>query len=333
MPPENETPASGTNRDGQNQKTKLRGIYSGISRGATPETAEKEASRQLSVGSSEGGARVQRSHALKPLVKWVGGKTQLLDEILREFPEDSDQLRYVEPFCGGAAVYWRVANERCLLADTCLPLINFYRAVQSCPIAVSAELEHLPGDRAFYEALRDEFNASIENMDERSSALFVWLNKNCFNGLWRTNRAGKFNVPAGKGNVSLPTLGEFFAAADRMRGTDFVCMPFQWVLSDCGKGDLVYVDPVYLPVKHDSFAQYAGPGSFTIDDHFELRVLCERAVERGAHVIVSNSDTLATRDIWRKHRIRKVDARRSVNSKGTGRGAVGELIIRVEARP
>jgi DNA adenine methylase len=333
MLPENETPASGTNRDGQSQKTKLRQVYRGISRGATPEASEKDSLPGLSDSSREGGACVQRSHALKPLVKWVGGKTQLLEEILRELPSNADQLRYVEPFCGGAAVYWAVANQRCLLADTCAPLINFYRVVQSSPHALAEVLDRLPNNRNLYGFIRDDFNELIEVGDVRSAALFQWLNKSCFNGIWRTNRDGKFNVPAGSGVLSLPSWGELCDASQRMVGTDFLCMPFTWVLSDCGEGDLVYADPPYLPVKKGSFTEYAGPNSFTIDDHFELRNACELAAKRGAHVVVSNSDTPVMRDLWRNHRIRKVDARRSVNSKGTGRGAVGELIIRVEARP
>lgn len=341
------TPALGGNQSGQNRNpnslSNAPGRYHCISRGATPELSEKDSLQGLSDGSREGGARAERSHALKPLVKWVGGKTQLLDEILRLIretalergisEEELDQLRYVEPFVGGAAVYWRVANERCLLADTCAPLINFYLAVQRDPELVGELLERMPSERSAirFEQIRESFNNAVDlTANAFTAAQFVWLNKACFNGLWRTNRKGKFNVPVGKGSFSLPSPDDLRAAAERMRGTDFVTLPFQWVLQDCGRGDLVYVDPPYQPVKKGSFTQYSGPDTFTIDDHFELRVLCERAVERGAIVVVSNSDTPVMRDLWRNHKIRKVSARRSVNSKGAERGAVGELLIRVQ---
>ncbi len=270
----------------------------------------------------------------KPFVKWAGGKGQLLDKLLYHFPKTFG--RYYEPFAGGGAVFFALEREERLqegavLLDICKPLIEAYEAVRDSVEALIIELDVLQNeyakkrDKAFFYDVREHVN--IEGWDP---ARFIFLNRTCFNGLFRLNRKGRFNVPEGRYKnpricdaLGLRQASEALQEV-RLASGDFASMEN---LEHAQPGDLVYFDPPYVPVKADSFTKYSSDG-FTPDDHERLASLAEKLVQNGVHVVVSNSDVEWVRHRYQSFEQHTIWADRMINSKKGGRDqAVTELIL------
>lgn len=275
----------------------------------------------------------------KPVVKWTGGKTQLLPELEKYLPLGFGG--YHEPFVGGGAFFFHLWNLGLLddkpvhLYDTNLALISAYRDIRdSLPNMIKnltklAKL-HRVDDRKRYEAIRRAFNAASEGVYR--SSLFIYLNRVCFNGLYRVNKAGAFNVPMG--HYKNPTIldeARLEAVSEALQGVSLHCCTFARVLDKAEAGDLVYFDPPYLPVKADSFTSYTSDG-FGSEDHELLASTAALLFQKGCEVIVSNSDSARTHELYRARfiDIHRVRARRSINSKGNGRGEVSECVITFE---
>lgn len=263
-------------------------------------------------------------------LKWVGGKTRLLPELLSRLPPDIDSRLYIEPFLGGGALFFALQPRRAVLSDLNADLIETYRTIRDNPDELIAHLEQLKKEAADYYTIRARFN-SIESIfdDTRRvehAALFIYLNKTCFNGLYRVNKAGVFNVPEGSyKNPSIFNAVGIFAASAALKTATILHQSFDAVRSD--RPCFVYFDPPYIPVKAGSFVDYTQTG-FSLKQHTRLRDLFVRLAEQGDCVMLSNSATDTVRELYRGYRIEEVFAPRSVNSKGEGRGRVPELIIR-----
>ncbi len=273
-----------------------------------------------------------RDHAV-PIVRWVGGKSKLLDEIVSRVP--ASHGRYFEPFAGGAALFFRLAPPRAVISDTCEGLIDLYREVAQDPRAVHAELRCLTssGDPlAAYYARRAAWNREEERLSwpgALRAATFLYLNKSCFNGLWRVNRSGAFNVPIGKfgSGPSYPSLADLVAAGEALRHAEIYCEDYATVLDRASRGDFVYVDPPYPPrSKTSHFSSY----SSQVFAEEAQRTLARRVlalVDRGVAVLVSQADVPLTREIYAGMTLHEVSSPRSVNARGQGRGAVPELLL------
>lgn len=295
------------------------------------------------------------SSAIRPLLKWAGGKRQLLAELRRDYPPDFD--RYIEPFVGSGAVFFdlhaagRLAGRRVRLADVNPDLIGCYRVVRDDADAVIAvlralEREHRERGASCYYDVRDRrFNPARAALGDRTAAaytpalaaMFVYLNRTGFNGLFRLNRRGRFNVPTGRYINPRICDPDHVRAVARVLGADGVtieCAPFETTLADAHGGDFVYGDPPYAPLTRTaSFAQYTA-GGFGAFDHARLRNAVVAAARRGATVLLSNSSApeieaaYATPDAARAGlRVRRVPARRAINSRADLRGPVDELIV------
>lgn len=264
-----------------------------------------------------------------PVVKWVGGKTKLLGELLARVPPSFG--RYYEPFCGGAALFFRLAPRRAVLADSNADLINLYRAIASDVEAVIRRLEHhraAHGDAHYYD-MRARWNDRDHAWPaaERAAA-FIYLNKTCFNGLWRVNRAGDFNVPIGRYTdppICVPDV--LRAARDVLARAKLRHADYRTAVADARAGDLVYFDPPYDPVTTTaSFTSYTAD-AFGPDDQRALADCARELVARGCRVMLSNSDTPFIRSIYKGFRIDRVKCPRAINSNAAKRGDVDELII------
>jgi DNA adenine methylase len=264
-----------------------------------------------------------------PIVKWVGGKSRLLPELLARLP--SRWNRYYEPFAGGAALFFRLAPRAAVLADRNPDLIAAYRAVATDADAVirRLELHRQHHDERHYYAVRERWNdPSVSWSLVDRAATFIYLNKTCYNGLWRVNRAGAFNVPAGR-YVDPPICAPaaLRAAAGLLARAELRCGDYQDAVSDAGPGDLVYFDPPYDPVTETArFTSYTD-GGFGPDDQRALAQLARRLVERGCRVVLSNSDTPFIRSLYAGLRIDRVHCARAINCKATRRGEVAEVIV------
>lgn len=275
---------------------------------------------------------------MKPFLKWAGGKKQLLPKILSVLPEQIGT--YHEPFLGGGAVFFALAREnriqRAFLNDVNRRLMITYQQVARNPLGVMRRLGEYKDTREDYILARQRLNAIGEHAydyAEEVAALMIYLNKTCFNGLYRESRAGHMNSPYGRSSSSAPrtivdTLGlEGASFALDNRVANFSALDFQAAVSTVQAGDVVYFDPPYAPVHKTSFIGYNG-AKFDEPVQVELAETFKRLSERGAKLLLSNSDVPMIHSLYAGFEIERIEARRSINSKGTGRGKVGEVLVR-----
>lgn len=270
--------------------------------------------------------------APKPFLKWVGGKRQLLPEMLRRLPEAFGS--YHEPFLGGGALFFELsrlgrvgAAHPANLSDMNPDLVETCAAVKEEVEVLIRSLKRRPHTREYFERLRAKVPAGLDRTAR--AARLIYLNKTCYNGLYRVNAAGQFNVPFGRYKNPLicdaPTLR---ACSEALQHATIRREPFEAVLGRARRGDFVYLDPPYVPVsKTSSFASYAKDG-FRAEDHERLRDVFAALDKKGCFVLLSNSHTPFTRDLYKGWNPETVNANRAVNSKGSGRGAVKEILVR-----
>ena len=257
-----------------------------------------------------------------PVVKWPGGKRRLADRIRAEFPDPPINF-YWEPFAGGAAVFLSIPVDDqplrgCVLADTNRRLMDTYAAIGTDCEDVIARLESLAAghsENAYYR-VRDAFNRGLAGTD--LAAAFIYLNKTGFNGLYRENRSGEFNVPYGHRPFAYDAAN-LRSAAEKFKQAELRTGDFDLV--DPGLNDVVYCDPPY----HDTFTAYSG-GGFSEDDQVRLRDACLKWAESGATVIISNSMTDFTVELYSDFRIHEIEAARTISRNGNGRQPVIEML-------
>ena len=291
----------------------------------------------------------------RPLLKWAGGKRQLLRVLREYYPASFD--RYVEPFVGSGAVFFdlyatgRLDGRRARLIDVNPDLIGCYRTVRDSAEAVIAALEDLQnehrarGTACYYDVRDRRFNPARAGLGVDAAmaytparaAMLIYLNRTGFNGLFRLNRRGEFNVPAGRYVDPRICDANHIRSVARALSDERVvleCLPFERVIEGARKGDFIYCDPPYAPLSRTaSFAHYTADG-FGATHHVRLRDAVLGAASRGAHVLVSNSSAPEIEVAYRTAaaraaglRIRRVPARRAINSRASARGPVEELII------
>lgn len=272
---------------------------------------------------------------MTPFLKWAGGKRRLAPELLRRLPDDFGRLAYAEPFAGSAALYFALPEPplRVLLNDTCRPLMNAYVWLRANPLGLIERTRSLL--RSYptnYYRVRDRFNAGPA-LGIKAAAEFLYLNAACFNGIYRENARGAFNVPVGRpargGKPKLDTAALRLCAA-RLRGAQLSAEDFLIASKPSLEPwrRFYYFDPPYAPLEGTSFSSYSAEG-FRHDDHIRLRDFVRALTRRGDRVMLSNADTLFVRDIYREFRVESLRAPRSISCTGKSRGAgARELIIR-----
>jgi DNA adenine methylase len=266
----------------------------------------------------------------KPIVKWAGGKSKLLGPLCERVP--TTVRTYAEPFAGGAALFFALADdpshsfERAVLADQNEDLIACYRAVRDDVEAVIAALSDYAYDEEVFYRVRDQDPRPMT--DAARGARLIFLNRTCFNGLWRVNRSGKFNVPFGRyTNPKILDADGLRAASAALAKAEVLAVDFAEVTRTLGPGDFAYFDPPYVPLsKSSSFTAYARDG-FGPADQDRLAAELGRLKAVGVAAMLSNVDTPATRELYRDFSIHLATAPRSINSQASGRGHVGELIV------
>ncbi|MBI9106777.1 MAG: DNA adenine methylase [Spirochaetales bacterium] len=270
---------------------------------------------------------------VSPVVKWVGGKRQLITEIGKYLPEKLSL--YYEPFIGGGAVLFHLQPSKAVINDTNSELVNLYRTIKTHPDELIEDLKkHRNEEEYFYkirELDRDKSKYSDLSDIERASRV-IFLNKTCYNGLFRVNSAGEFNTPFGRyrnpnivNDITIRAISNYFNKNDvRILNTDFEAS-----LEGIKKGAFVYFDPPYDPVS--SSANFTGytKGGFGRDEQIRLKNLCDRLDGMGVRFLLSNSATDFIKDLYSGYNeLVIVSATRAVNSKAEGRGAVEEVLVR-----
>jgi DNA adenine methylase len=267
---------------------------------------------------------------MHPIVKWAGGKTKLLDAIKPRVPKAMGT--YAEPFAGGAALFFALSGEtpnrfeRALLCDANEELIACYRAVQQDVDAVIRALGQYKYDETLYYRTREQATAKMS--DTRRAARFIFLNRTCYNGLWRVNSKGRFNVPFGRyRDPRICDPERLRAASKALAKAKLVTGDFTDVTRKLARGDFVYFDPPYAPASATAdFTSYAA-GGFGPRDQQRLVDEIGRLRARGVRVLVSNADTPATRALYAGYRLETVHAPRPINSNKKKRGLTAELLV------
>ena len=267
-----------------------------------------------------------------PFVKWAGGKGQLLERIQMRTPNNYGT--YYEPFIGGGAVLLGVKPKKAVINDTNEQLINVYRQLKADPRAVIRAVNELDQagkcDKDFYLEIRARYNEKISNheLDAECAGLMIWINKHCFNGLYRVNSKGLFNVPynnkqLGKSidEANLMSIGYYLEHSQ----VDILCDDFEVACEQVKKGDFVYFDSPYVPVSETaSFTDYTKDG-FSLEDHKRLAELFKRLDGIGAKVMLSNHDVELVHELYDGYNIECVDVKRNINSDAKKR--VGKEVI------
>ena len=264
-----------------------------------------------------------------PVVKWVGGKSKLLPELTARLPERFG--RYFEPFVGGAALFFRLAPQRAVLSDSNPDLIGLYTCVRADVAGVIKKLEHhrAAHSEAHYYATRTRWNDRERSWSSAErAATFIYLNKTCFNGLWRVNRSGAFNVPIGRYTDPPICVPDALRAASRaLAGASLRCGDYQAAAAEAERGDFLYFDPPYDPLTPTaSFTSYTAD-AFGPDDQRALAELARGLVARGCKVMLSNSDTPFVRSLYKGFKIDRVKCARAINANAQRRGEVDEVIV------
>jgi DNA adenine methylase len=269
---------------------------------------------------------------VRPFLKWAGGKRGILPLLLDIFPKQCGT--YYEPFVGGGAAFFGMASRknfhfgRAILNDANQELIDCYRAVRSFPNDLIDQLKCWEVNRETFMQLRELDPNDIS--PARRAARTIYLNKLCFNGLYRVNKKGKFNVSYGRWaktpkTLDAPNLLKCSEALNQYAA--LYCDDFAKVVAPAVEDDLVYFDPPYAPLNATSnFTSYTKDG-FTYEDQKRLAETFRTLVDRGVKVVLSNSNTAHIRDLYNGFETHEVAARRCINSRGDKRGPVKELVI------
>ena len=288
----------------------------------------------------------------KPFVKWVGGKSQLISSIERILPREIDtlpELTYIEPFVGGGAMlFWALQNmknvTKAVINDVNNDLTTAYRTVRDNAIDLIIELKRLEKEykllqseesrKAFYLAQRERFNTKQLD-DVENTTLFIFLNRTCFNGLYRVNSNGLFNVPFGKyTNPTICDENTIFADSELLQKVEILTSDFEETIHYATENTLFYLDPPYKPLSQtSSFTSYAKE-NFDDDEQIRLKQFCDKLDEMDYLWILSNSDVRSNDptndffdDLYSDYSINRVWASRSVNANPEKRGKLTELII------
>lgn len=294
---------------------------------------------------------ITNTYLAKPFVKWAGGKTRLLGDIKKSLPHDFSQrksLTYVEPFVGGGAVlFWILQEypniENAIINDINAELICTYRVIKHDVESLITQLSRMQIEytaldednrKDYFITQRNQFN-NENNSDVETAALFIFLNRTCFNGLYRVNSKGKFNVPHGRYSAPL-ICDETTLRADSglLQKVEILCGDFEQTEHYAGPDSLFYMDPPYRPLSNTSyFTSYSKEG-FDDAEQTRLKNFCDRIAMKKSIFMASNSDPQNTNNnddffdnLYRKFNIKRVLAPRAINSKGSGRGYISEIMI------
>lgn len=271
--------------------------------------------------------------ALKPFVKWAGGKRQLLDRLSERVPKSYN--RYYEPFIGSGALLLALQPTSAVINDVNAQLLNVYKQLKidaNEVIHIVSSFDENECNQDMYLLMRQRYNDKISQniLDAECAALTIWINKHCFNGLYRVNSKGLFNVPYNNkvsgssiDEANLRAIGNYLNKnLVEIRHTDF-----EVACSDVKRGDFIYFDSPYIPVSATAnFTDYTKDG-FTLEDHKRLAEFFRRLHERGAYLMLSNNDVPLVHELYASFNIEKIDVLRNINRNAAKRKGQ-EVIIR-----
>ncbi|MCB0538309.1 MAG: DNA adenine methylase [Bacteroidetes bacterium] len=268
-----------------------------------------------------------------PFLKWVGGKRQLMYSIVENLPENIKNYKYIEPFIGGGAVLFNLQPKNAIINDFNEELINVYEVIKNNLDELITDLKKHKNEAEYFYSIRSlDRNGEFKKLSavQRASRV-IFLNKTCFNGLYRVNNAGEFNSPFGRYKnpniVNEPTL----KAVNKFLNNNNVQInsgDYSEILKQTDKKCFVYLDPPYHPISESSnFTGYV-QGGWDMYDQIDLKTACDELHKKGVKFLLSNSSADFIKDLYKDYKITIVKANRAINSNGADRGEVDEVLIR-----
>jgi len=268
---------------------------------------------------------------IAPFVKWAGGKRQLIVQIRKRMPESFNN--YYEPFVGGGAVIFELLPTSAVINDINKALVNVYKQICSTSdefLKILRELDKAMWEdgKAYFYSLREHYNDKLmrEEFDVELAALFVFINKHCFNGLYRVNGKGLFNVPYNNSRSTSCDENTIKAIAEYLKNVKILEGDFQVACKDAQKGDFIFIDSPYAPLNATSFESYTKEG-FDIESHKRLAELYHELTARGCFCMLTNHNTELIKELYgnKGYKIDVVSVKRMINSDATNR--IGEEVI------
>lgn len=266
---------------------------------------------------------------ITPFVKWAGGKRQLLTHIKKYMPKKYN--KYYEPFVGGGAVYFELLPTNATINDINRSLINAYKQIKEVPkefleIIFTFDREIIEDGKEYFYRLREKYNIKMINReyDTELAALFVFLNKHCFNGLYRVNKKGLFNVPYNNSTASSCTKENILSISKKLKTVNIMEGDFEQVCNLAQKEDFIFLDSPYAPINSTSFEAYTKEG-FDIESHKRLARVFRELTRRGCYCMLTNSNTDFINELYSDFKKEVVDVKRMINSDAANR--TGKEII------
>ncbi len=269
-----------------------------------------------------------RGDSARPVLKWAGGKAKLAESICALLPEKIET--YYEPFVGGAAVFFTLAQQegrfrRAVLSDSNPELINLYQALKTDVESVIDALQDWQYSEEEFYRVRDEYRP---RKPVKRAARTIYLNKTGYNGLYRVNRSGQFNVPFGRHtNPTICDEHNLRLVSKCLEMVELVEDDFEKVCKRAKLGDAVYFDPPYMPMSQTAYFTSYAKQPFGIEEHKRLARTFAQLAERDVVAVLSNSDTPETRELYRDWSSRNLQVPRAINSRASARGPVSELLV------
>ncbi|MEM5877307.1 MAG: DNA adenine methylase [Candidatus Aenigmatarchaeota archaeon] len=257
---------------------------------------------------------------LKPFLKWAGGKRQIVNILIDYMPESWNV--YIEPFIGGGALFFNVMPDKAIISDINPELMNVYKVIKNNVNELIEDLSRHENSSEYYYNIRDNVDVSKMSEIERASR-FIYLNKTCYNGLYRENSSGKFNVPYGKyKNANIFDKDNLIKISQHLNDRDIqiLCSDFENVCRLAKEKDFVFLDPPYYSDGNISkFTQY-NKKTFSVNDHIRLKKVIDYLTENSVYVMTTNSNSDFILDLYKEYHIIKIKTNRSINSDSKNRG-------------
>ena len=261
---------------------------------------------------------------LKPFLKWAGGKRQLLKHIRKLYPSDINT--FYEPFLGGGAVFFDLKPQNYIISDSNPELINLYKMISSQPAKIISELKAMKYEKEFFYKVRNQNVNEISNI--KAAARMLYLNRTCFNGLYRVNKEGKFNVPFGSyKNPNFVQEELLKNVSSFLKNNSIKCMDFQKILEfNLDKKDFIFFDPLYVPLEgYSDFKRYTKE-QFYEHHHVELANIFKKLVKNKVRLVLTNSNTNLVHNLYKDFDKIIIDSKRNINSDAKKRKSQDVLI-------
>ncbi|OEY73754.1 DNA adenine methylase [Salegentibacter salarius] len=271
----------------------------------------------------------QTENKIKPFLRWAGGKQKQLKQISPYFPKEDTVNKYFEPFIGGGTLFLNKNFDKSYISDVNKHLINTYEKIKKNPgrIFKGIQLKNGKISEAEYYKIREDFNKNKYSYTYKQASNFILLNKSSFNGVFRVNRKGEYNVPFGKSNPSLPTVNDLLNISKKLETTEIQSHTFERINGMVEEEDLVYLDPPYPPISETAFFQHYTKKRFHLNEQEKVFLLFENLANQNVRTILSYPDLPLIRKTYEDFNIIELSTYRSIRSKGKTT-KINELVIR-----